>query len=1050
MKSAFGKDVFRAVARSLGRFLAIAGIVALGAGFYAGLRMTAPDMKLSADLFYDGTSLMDVRVLSTLGLTSGDLDALRAVDGVEEVMGAYETDVLATVNGEQYAVRVHSLPQAAPQSSCDDGVNVESDDPAYLNRLVLMEGFWPVREGECVMSGNVVMATPLSVGDTVTVTEGLSDVDDTLATRTYTVTGLVSSSYYATSSNMGITSLGSGNIQQFMYVPETDFSADLPYTDAFVAVRGAAEEFYSGEAYDERVGRVMDAVKGIASERERARGDELRADAQAELDERRAEYEGRRADAERQLDDAKRQLDDAAATISESERELARGQKDYDSGAAALAEQKESAQASLAEAERQLAQAQETLDDAAAQLSQLKATLDALGEAAPAELRAAYEQGKAAYEAGLAELQQQREALDEAHADADSQIAAAQQRLASAAAQLEAGRAQLAQGKADYEAGLADYEEARAEADAEFADAQRQLDDAQQAIDDLEDPTWYVLDRSSNYGVTSFDADADRVDSIASVFPFIFFLVAALVALTTMTRMVEEERVLIGTYKALGYTRPRIASKYLLYALVASGAGSVVGIAVLSQVLPVIIQGAYAIIYFVPQGPRPIDWGLAGLAAGLGIGITLVATWAAAYATLRETPARLMLPRAPKAGKRILLERARPVWRRLSFSWKVTFRNLFRYKKRFIMTVVGIAGCTALLLTGLGLSNAINDIIDKQFGEITLYNTTVVTDGKADEQEKVLLEELLGDARYVSGWTRVMKENMTAASADGDVRMQVVVPQDTSEFGNFFTLRTRIGHEPVALAPNGVVLAEKVAVRLGIGVGDTISLRDQDAIGNPTGEVHELTVTGVIENYIYNYVFMGPAAYEDSWGQKPEYACVFAVTTTDAQVRAEFSDELSTLGTVKTVTYNDETIDTYESMLSSVNMIVVVLVVAAAALAFIVLYNLTNINIAERVREIATLKVLGFTPREVDAYIYREILLLSVVGCLAGLVLGVFMETFVVVSAEVDQVMFGREIHAESFVLAFLLTLLFAVFVMFAMRRKLAHVNMVESLKSNE
>lgn len=1069
MKSAFSKDVLRAATRSLGRFLAIAGIVALGAGFYAGLRMTAPDMKLSADLFYDGTSLMDMRVLSTLGLADGDLDVLRSVEGVEEVMGAYETDVLATVNGEQYATRVHSLPFAATASSCDDGVNVESDDPSYLNRLVLMEGSWPEREGECVMSGNVVMATPLSVGDTVTVTEGLRDVDDTLTTRTYTVTGLVSSSYYATSSNMGTTSLGSGNIQQFMYVPETDFSPDLPYTDAFVTVKGAAGKFYSSAAYDERVESVMDAVKAIAPARERARGDELRSAAQAALDDKRAEYESRKADTERelaeakqQLAEAKQQLDDAASAIADTERELAQGQDEYDFGTSELAAQKESAQVRFSAAERQLAEAQAELDESASRLAQLKAALDAQGEAAPDALRSAYEEGKAAYDAGAAELQQQREAFAAARADAGSQMASAQQRLAGAAGQLEEGRAQLERGKADYEAGLADYEAgladyeaARAEADAQLAEAKQQLEDAQQSVNDMEDPTYYVLDRSSNYGVTSFDADADRVDSIASVFPFIFFLVAALVALTTMTRMVEEERVLIGTYKALGYTRRRIASKYLLYALAASGAGAVAGITVLSQVLPVIIQKAYAIIYFVPQGPRPIDWGLAGLAAGMGVGVTLAATWAAAYATLRETPAQLMLPRAPKAGKRILLERVRPLWRRLSFSWKVTFRNLFRYKKRFVMTVVGIAGCTALLLTGLGLSNAINDIIDKQFGQITLYNTTVVTDGEADEQEEERLAELLDDACYVSGQTRVMKENMTAAGSDeagsdDDVRMQVVVPQNTSDFGNFFTLRTRVGHEPVAFAPNGVILAEKVAARLGVQVGDVISLRDQDAIGNPTGEVRELAVTGIVENYIYNYVFIGPEAYEDSWEQEPEYTCVFAITTTDAQARAEFNDELSATGAVKTVTYNDETIDTYESMLSSVNMIVVVLVVAAAALAFIVLYNLTNINITERVREIATLKVLGFTPREVDAYIYREILLLSIAGSLAGLVLGVFMETFVVVSAEVDQVMFGREIHAESFMLAFLLTLLFAAFVMFAMRKKLAHVNMVESLKSNE
>ena len=687
-------------------------------------------------------------------------------------------------------------------------------------------------------------------------------------------------------------------------------------------------------------------------------------------------------------------------------------------------------------------QARATLEQGERDLDAAKAQLDGR--------QADYDQGAADYDEGLAELARRRGDLQAARDEAASRLADAERQLADAAAQLESGRAQWEAGKADYEEGLAAYEDARAEADAQLAEAQQKLDDAQRAIDDLETPTWYVMDRTQNYGVAGFESDADRVDSIASVFPFIFFLVAALVALTTMTRMVEEERVLIGTYKALGYARWRIASKYLAYAALASVAGSAAGIAVLSQVLPAVIQKAYAIIYFVPQGPLPIDLGLAGLAAGLGVGVTLVATWAAATATLRESPAQLMLPRAPKAGKRILLERVRPLWRRLSFSWKVTFRNLFRYKKRFVMTMVGIAGCTALLLTGLGLSDAINDIIDKQFGEITKYNATIVTDEDLDAADEARLDEVLGKTGYVSDSMRIMRANMVANAGGDEMHVQTVVPQDPAALGDFVLMRTRVGHVPLELGQDGIVLAEKLANELGVDAGDTVTLCEQDAMGNATGEAHELVVTGVMENYIYNYVFMGPHAYEQAWGEEPAFDAVFAVSTTDADARARFGEELRAIDGVKTVGFNDETIETYESMLASVNLIVVVLVVAAAALAFIVLYNLTNINITERQREIATLKVLGFTPREVDAYIYRETALLSVIGCVLGLVLGVFMEGFVVVTAEVDQVMFGREIHAASFALAFLLTMLFTVLVMLAMRFKLARVNMVESLKSNE
>ena len=1177
MKSAFNTETLRSITHSLGRFLAIAAIVALGTGFYAGLRMTAPDMKLAADEYFDGTSLMDIRVLSTLGLTDDDIAVLRHVEGVEAVMPARETDVMASIDGEQYATRVHSLPDAARTSDTSDGVHARSDDPDYLNRPLLVRGSWPQKTGECVLSANLVENDAIAVGDTLTITEGVQDVDQTLVTRTYTVTGFVNAPYYATSSSMGETTLGSGSIQQYMYVPESDFSADLPYTEAYLAVRGVANERASSDAYQRLVDEVADRIKALAPEREQARVDQLKSDAQKELDEKRADYERERADAQSQLDDAKRQLDDAAATIAASEQGLADGQAAYDSGASELASRRASAQAQLDDAERQIAEGQAQLDaqrpqlddaagqlqaaraqwqqgadalaaawgdwqrqsdeldagitraqagvadaaagvdriqkgidaleeqikqldpdkdaqkiaelraeqdalkaqqqDLRAQMALVQATLDDLVnvqkpklEAARAELQgkqdaldsskveleqqqAAYEGGKAQFDASARKLDQARADLASSRSQADAQIAAAQQQLDDAAARLQDGRAQLEQGRADYDSGLAEYEQKKSDADAQLADAERRLDDAQKQIDDLERPEWLVMDRTANYGAASFEADADRVDSIAAVFPFIFFLVAALVALTTMTRMVEEERALIGTFKALGYRRTRIASKYLAYAAAASGIGSILGILALSQVLPAVIMKAYGIIYFVPELPLPlpVDPGFAGLAAGLGVGVTLFATWAAVAATLRERPAQLMLPRAPKAGKRIVLERIGPLWRHLSFSWKVTFRNLFRYKKRFVMTVIGIAGCTALLLTGLGLSNAINDIIDKQFGEITKYNAVVTLADDLSSEEQRRIDDLLDDGSLVTAHTLVMRQNMLAGGPDEqDKRMELVVPEDPASFDRFVALNTRVGHHPVKLDDDGLVLTEKLAAELGVRAGDAVTLTEQDAIGNATGTSYEATVTGIVENYVYHYAYMGPALYEQLMGKAPDYRTVLAVTTSDPDLRVQFSNDLLAAGGVKTVAYNDETIDAYRDMMSSVNMIVVVLVTAAAALAFIVLYNLTNINITERMREIATLKVLGFTPREMNAYIFREIFLLAAIGCAVGLVLGVWMEGFVVVTAEVDQIMFGRAIHPTSFLLAFLLTMLFTVLVMLAMRGKLRRIDMVESLKSNE
>ncbi|MEG0683292.1 MAG: ABC transporter permease, partial [Raoultibacter sp.] len=377
--------------------------------------------------------------------------------------------------------------------------------------------------------------------------------------------------------------------------------------------------------------------------------------------------------------------------------------------------------------------------------------------------------------------------------------------------------------------------------------------------------------------------------------------------------------------------------------------------------------------------------------------------------------------------------------------------NLFRYKKRLIMTVIGIAGCTALLLTGLGLHDAINDIIIKQYGEITKYNVTISLRDNISQESTDRVDALVDDKELVSSYTRATRESMLAQTPDHkDVGLQVVAPQDGGSLSEFITMNNRISGQALSVEGDGVIMTEKLATRLGVSAGDTFTLFGQDEIGNATGKGATFTVTGIAENYISNYVYMMPQHYQAVTGQPLSDEVIFAICSTDAEKRSELSEDLRAIEGVKTVAYNDETIESYQKMLSSVNMIVVVLVVAAAALAFIVLYNLTNININERQREIATIKVLGFTPHEVNAYIYRETILLTLIGCAVGLVLGIFMEGFVVITAEVDQVMFGRSIHVLSFVGAFVLTLVFSVLVTFFMRHKLAKIDMVESLKANE
>ena len=1143
MTSAYARTIARSIRGSLGRFLAIAGITALGCGFYAGLQMTGPDMRSAGDQYYDGTDLYDLRVISTSGFSDDDVDRLAAIDGVGAAMPSITTDAMARLGGEQLAVRVGSLDaDAAEGSSYDGAYKVSSDDSDYLNRVILVDGRWPEKAGECVVCADKITGD-YGIGDTLTLLYGTRDLAATFSCDEFTIVGTVTSSNYPYTGSFGSTTLGSGMIAQYVYVTQDSFASDMPYTEVYLTVPAASSLVSGTDEYDAAVGEVRRRIEDDEGVLASARLADLRSTAQAKVDDAQTELDEKRSDAEQELADAQTKLDDAAAKISSSQQQIDDGQAEYDAGVTELANERESAKDRFAAAEEEISSKQATLDATTTQLDESQTELDAQRKAYDAQvvtaLAALADQGvsastladaasaitsqlevvaeqdaqltaelaslseddpsyaavaaalakvKAAEEtlskagAGIAQLVSMGEQIDEAQtridsgrkevsdgvaqlaaassqlederATAEGQFASAQETLDASADKLASSRDELAAARAEYEDGVTQYQAQKADVDQRLADAQAQVDDAQTQVDDLKAPDVYALDRTQNEGTVTYDDDTHRMDSIADVFPFIFFLVAALVSLTTMTRMVEDDRVEIGTFKALGYSTARIAEKYLVYAAVAGFSGAALGILVLTQVLPRIVMSAYAIIYTAPMlpFPMPVDPATALLSGGLGVGVTLAATWFAVVSSLRETPATLMLPRAPRAGKRILLERVTPLWSRLSFSWKVTCRNLFRYKRRFLMTVVGISGCTALLLVGFGLHDAIWDIIDCQYGPILHYNTVVGLSGDATTDDVDAVETYLDETGGATGTVRVQQENMRAGSDtgtyDGTMRINVVIPEDSGNIGDAISLDERIGHVPLAFDDDSVIVTEKLATRLGVGVGDTITLFDQDDVGNAVGDGHALTITGVCENYVGNYVYVGRDAWKGVSATVPVFSTLYTTVTEDADARSKLSEEIGGMNEVSTVAFTDESINLYRNMLSVVDLIVVVLIVSAAALAFIVLYNLTNINVEERVREIASLKVLGFTRREVYAYIFREIALLAVIGDVLGLVLGIFLEQFVVTTAEVDYVMFGRTIHPASFAYAFALTLVFAALVILSMRRKLDRVNMVESLKS--
>lgn len=1187
-RSAFWLEVRRSIRGSLGRFLAVMGIAALGCGFFAGLQMCGPDMRIGADRFYDGANLWDLRVVSTMGLSEEGAEGIAATPGVEADMPSRTVDAMAQMGTQRVAVRIGQLDADAAAASTvgAGGTSVASDDPAYLNRPILRSGRFPQAADECVISADVSEPS-VDLGQTVTVLYGTDALDQELDQRTFTVVGMVTSADYPYTGSFGSTNLGSGMVDQYLYVPESAFKEDAPYTEVYLTVEGAAGEASESDAYFDVVDQVGDALTWRADDLAAQRQEEVRATAQEKLDSKRADYEREKADALSQLDDAKAQLDAAKAQIDDGAAQLAAGERDWRSGLASYQGQKTQADSKLADAQAQidskrseladkeaqwqegaaallaqtgtssvadaraslasqrsqaqtglgqldagiaqlaqvqdlydkrdqltaqrddlagkvaqleqgiaaaqvagqdtadlkaqLTKAQAGLQQAEAGLSQVEAGISRAGmtaEEAAAKREALQAQGKdltarvsqldqaiaqadqlssarIQLDQGSSQLDAAQSALDAQRAQAASKLAAAKAKLDQARRTLAASRTQLAEARRSYQEGLATYEANRADAESRFADAEAQLADAQAQVDEVARPDVYVLDRSESEGAAAYHADTQRMDRLAAVFPTIFFLVAALVSLTTMTRTVEDDRQQIGTYKALGYSTAKIAQKYLIYAGLAAGVGAVAGILVLSQVLPAIVTYAYAIIYTVPllRFPIPVDLPKALLAALIGVGVTLGATWAAVVSTLRETPAALMLPRAPKPGKRIWLERIAPLWSRLSFSWKVTFRNLFRYKRRLVMTVVGISGCTALLLVGFGLHDSIWDIIDGQFGPIVHYNTTVGMDAVASEDDVATTCSYLAGQEGTGALIRVQEDMGQAqgpgGTAEGKTRVTVVVPREAGDLAKAVSLRQRLGKEPVAFDDQAVVVSEKLATLQGLEVGSTLTVYDQDDVGNPTGPGHALTVTGICENYVGNYVYVGRQAWAQAGGEEePAFSTILVSLTSDADVRAAIADALHERSHVSTVVFTDETITMYRNALSSVNLVVVVLTVSAAALALIVLYNLTSINVAERVREIASLKVLGFTRREVHAYVFREVALLAFLGDILGMFLGMWLEHFVVVTAEVDYVMFGRAIHPASFAISFALTLAFTALALLAMRGKLDRVDMVESLKS--
>ena len=1100
------KMLLRSIKGSLGRYLAIVAIIALGVGFYAGLQSSQPAMLETADSYMHDQRMYDFQLMSTLGLTGGDVAAFKQLEGVEYAEGAYFADALAVLGSHEEPYRFMSI--------------TETVCTPYLT-----EGRMPENANECL--GDAGAFSSDDIGRRISISD-LND-EDTLgffAEREFTIVGLAKSPRYI-SHDRGSTSLGSGTLSGFVLLTEEAFDQEV-YQEILLYC-DLPGEMYSTEYISAR-DKLEPEVKALLNSRGAMRYKQLRseadkelAEARAELDEGWEEYHEGEDEVQKELSSARAKLYQGQKEIDDGLKEIEQRQKEIDEGweqiPGALQEIEEN-RAMLDEKEKELQQGKAALEPAIAeiqageqQLAQGKAQLETAKKAVlwPYEQTIAiidaeisqtqqeiddldpedlgYEARLAILNARMEQLQGRRETavaardsaaekfapqeaeiaaaeaeLNEAKAQvaaAQAEIAAGEQAIAEGRAQLDTaeaeienskvtmtegqkqldeGRVQLEQAQRQVNQGWTDYQEGKAQAEQELADGKKELEDAEaelaQAIIDTDEKLKlevFTLNRETNSGYVTFENDTSIVTAVAGAFPVFFVLIAALVCVTTMTRMINDERTQIGTLKAMGFSGRVIMRKYLWYSGSAAFVGCVLGFVLGVTVIPWIIWYAYNIIYSYTTLKLYFSVGMCVVCMAVALLSTILVTVLTCRKELSERPAELIRPKAPKAGKRILLERIKPLWKRLSFLSKVTLRNAFRHPSRVMLMMLGVGGCTALLVAGFGVKDSIADVPDYQYGEISRYEMLVNydpdvldTDGKA--------EALWKDR--ADSWALSYQVNAELENETGSHSVKLVAAEGTA-LKNVISLRDD-SSELSYPGKGEAVVTEHLADILEISVGDQVTLETDD------GDSLRLTVTGIAKNYLSHYIYVSP---ETVPGAKNNAAYLCDASEDSGEGLAAWLRSQDGISYVSLTLREKETV---RQSMQSLNMIVVLVVVCAAALAFIVLCNLTNINIMERVREVATVKVLGFYPPETASYILRENLLLSILGGAVGLLLGKLLHRFVMELIQVDYMCYDVRISALSYLLAFGITVLFAMAANFAMSFKLEKINMTESLKSGE
>lgn len=1044
MNRAYKKSITREILSSKARFLSILAIILLGVAIYVGIKSSGPDLKYSIDEFFKEQNLMDSKIVSTLGLNEKDLKLLKNNEKISDYEATRSVDVNLTNTNN-----VVKFMEYNPNNN-------------KMNKFIVKEGRLPENSGEIALDEIALKLNKnLKIGDTYTIKSD-EDLDTYFNRKTFKIVGFVQSPMYIENTSRGTTNVGKGSIDYFAVLNNSDICMDV-YTEIYVKFKNVENLISYSDEYEDKMEENNQYIEKLYSSRVIDRIEEIKSEALKEINKAYKEIE----DGELELDKAQKEINNGKAKLLAGNKQYQQGLKNYQdeikNGEIKLSEGKtalENGQKELDKQKQQLIEGESQLKLAKEQLDKTKdlflsqgidpdIEIDESNTLLPNELVSGilqYQQGLKEYNEQLANINEGKLQLEEAQNNLDK----SRKELEQGRVELEEGKqkGQLELNKAKQELENAEKEIIKGQNEIDenrqkLIDGRKEIDTEKEKLKDLDDSKYYFFGRVDNPGYSTYKGSIDSLDKIALVFPVFFFLVAALICLTTMTRMVEENRIEIGTLKALGYTDLEISRKFVVYAALASIAGCIVGILVGSILLPNVINIAYSSTFTLPQVrvkyyPSYIIQSLvASLVCTVGAALIVLKE------ELRDNPSNLMRGKAPKIGKKILLERITPLWSRLNFNQKVTFRNLFRYKQRMLMTILGVAGCMALLVTGMALEESNSSLTDIQFDKLINYDAIAIFNDKSTEKENLQYNESLKDLNGYESSLNIYQDSVTFSKKDINKQTATMyVPQNKDELNNYILLNNRKTKEKYTLSDNGVIITEKLAKLLDVSVGDNIVLTDSD------NKEYTLKVGNISENYLGHYIYLSPKYYEEIFKKKPIYNAQLLKFNSKVGNTEQVSEKLMKNDKVINVTFTSK----MKSMSGSADLglVVIVIIIASGSLAFVVLYNLININVSERIREISTIKVLGFHDSEVDMYIFRENIILTIGGILTGTIMGRLLYVFLISTAEMDNMMMIPTVSTTSYLISALITMLFAILVMVMMHFKLKNINMIDALKSIE